>query len=47
MDQPILIEMRGSVEYEDTFGDRHTTSLDYDMRIPRISSVRLKSHRLS
>src|SRR5208282_4384060 len=36
MDRPILVEMRGSVEYEDIFGDRHTTPLDYDMRIPRI-----------
>jgi hypothetical protein len=36
MERRILIEMRGSVEYEDIFGDRHTTPLNYDMRIPKI-----------
>jgi hypothetical protein len=36
MDRRILIEMRGSVEYEDIFGDRHSTPFNYDLRIPRI-----------
>lgn len=36
MDRRIRIEMRGSVEYEDIFGDQHTTPLNYDMIIPKI-----------
>jgi hypothetical protein len=36
MERRILIEMRGVVEYEDIFGDQHTTPLNYDMRIPKI-----------
>jgi hypothetical protein len=36
MERRILIELRGSVEYEDIFGDQHTTPLNYNMGIAKI-----------
>jgi hypothetical protein len=41
--QPVLITIRGVISYSDIFEDRHTTTLNYDMRIPRILKWRNSS----
>jgi hypothetical protein len=35
----IAIEVRGCIEYDDVFGDKHTTKFSYDMRVSRWGEV--------
>lgn len=41
--EPILVEMRGAIDYEDIFGGKHSTQLCYNLRIPWIMKWRNNS----